>query len=130
MGASADQLSCRNRGSHVPRLEGSSLREELGLGPVDRPAIAVGNLHSVKGHAHLLEALGLLHPRIPEPHVAIAVRGALKGALGARADELGLSERFHLLGYRKDVATANGAVPLNAAFHRNNIDGLVAGQFT
>jgi glycosyltransferase involved in cell wall biosynthesis len=85
-------------------VERSSLREELGLGPGDRLAIAVGNLYRVKGHAHLLEALGLLHTLMPELHVAIAGRGEMEGALRARADELGLSERFHLLGLRRDVA--------------------------
>ena len=82
----------------------SSLREELCLGPGDRLAVAVGNLYPVKGHVHLLDALGLLRVQLPQLHVAIAGRGNLDTALRARADELGLSDRFHLLGFRKDVA--------------------------
>jgi len=81
----------------------STLRHELRLEPGDQLAVAVGNLYPVKGHAYLLEALGLLATRLPRLHVAIAGRGELEGSLGARAHALQLDERFHLLGLRSDV---------------------------
>lgn len=96
-------LTIPNGVSFTP-AEQSSLRAELGLGPEDQLAIAVGNLYPVKGHAHLLEALGMLHERLPKLHVAIAGRGEVEGVLRARAAELGLNDHFHLLGLRKDVA--------------------------
>jgi glycosyltransferase involved in cell wall biosynthesis len=82
----------------------SSLRHELQLTPDDRLALAVGNLYPVKGHSHLLEALGLLARRFPTLHVAIAGRGDLEVSLRARAQALGVGARFHLLGLRSDVA--------------------------
>lgn len=82
----------------------SSLRAELRLSADDRLVLAVGNLYPVKGHTHLLEAFGLLAHRFPNLHVAIAGRGDLDASLRSRADALGLSARFHLLGLRSDVA--------------------------
>ena len=82
----------------------STLRGELGLESADQLVVAVGNLYSVKGHSVLLEALALLAPRFPRLHVAIAGRGELELPLQRRAAELALSDRFHLLGLRSDVA--------------------------
>ena len=82
----------------------STLRGELGLQSTDRLVVAVGNLYPVKGHRVLLEALALLAVRFPRLHVAIAGRGDLEGPLQRRAAELQLTDRFHLLGLRSDVA--------------------------
>jgi glycosyltransferase involved in cell wall biosynthesis len=81
----------------------SSLREELGLHSTDQLAVSVGNLYPVKGHAHLLEALARLATRFPGLHVAIAGRGELDESLRARARELQVSDRVHLLGLRSDI---------------------------
>jgi len=91
-------------GVHLAAVQRSSVRSELGLGSADRLVLAIGNLYSVKGHHHLLEAFALLADQFPELHVAIAGRGDLEGALLARAAELRLRDRFHLLGLRSDVA--------------------------
>lgn len=82
----------------------STLRGELGLQSTDQLVVAIGNLYPVKGHGVLLEALALLAPRFPRLHVAIAGRGELELPLQRRAAELQLSDRFHLLGLRSDVA--------------------------
>ena len=89
---------------HLAAIQRSSVRAELGLGCADRLVLAIGNLYPVKGHHHLLEAFALLADQFPELHVAIAGRGDLEGALLARAAELRLRNRFHLLGLRSDVA--------------------------
>jgi glycosyltransferase involved in cell wall biosynthesis len=81
----------------------SSLRDELRLAPDQRLIVSVGNLYPVKGHQHLIEALGLLAARHPRVHLAISGRGDLADALTARAAALGLSDRLHLLGLRSDV---------------------------
>jgi glycosyltransferase involved in cell wall biosynthesis len=83
----------------------ASLREELKLGTADQLAVTVGNLYSVKGHGYLLDALGSLTERFPRLHVAIAGRGELEDRLRARARELRVDERFHLLGLRSDIGT-------------------------
>ena len=88
---------------HLATIDHSSLRAELGLGRADRLVLAVGNLYPVKGHTYLLEAFAILAPRFPELHVAVAGRGDQEGPLLARAAQLGLQDRFHLLGLRPDV---------------------------
>jgi glycosyltransferase involved in cell wall biosynthesis len=89
---------------HLTAVQHSSVRSELELGPADLLIVAIGNLYPVKGHIHLLEALALLADQFPGLHVAIAGRGELERALLARADELRLRDRFHLLGLRSDIA--------------------------
>ncbi len=91
-------------GVRPPVATQSSLREELGLASTDRLVVAVGNLYPVKGHRYLLEALAQLAPRHPELHVAVAGRGELEAPLRARARELQVDDRFHLLGLRSDIA--------------------------
>jgi len=90
-------------GARYIRSTESSLRKELQLATTDQLVAAVGNLYPVKGHAYLLEALALLASRYPHLHVAIAGRGELDSSLRARADELHLADRFHLLGLRSDI---------------------------
>jgi glycosyltransferase involved in cell wall biosynthesis len=90
----------------VPRVARgqTAVREELGLRPDDRLLVSVGNLYPVKGHCHLVEALALIAGRHPAVHVAIAGRGHLEDALSARARDLAVADRVHLLGLRTDVA--------------------------
>ena len=82
----------------------SGLRQELGLGPEDRLMVAVGNLYPVKGHRHAVDGLALLQRPGRLVHLAIAGRGDLADALRARAVELGVADRLHLLGLRADIA--------------------------
>jgi len=81
----------------------ASLRDELGLTSTDQLVVAVGNLYPVKGHRYLLDALAQLASHYPALHVAIAGRGELEESLRARARDLRVSERFHLLGLRSDI---------------------------
>ncbi len=89
-------------------VQHSGLRQELGLGPQDRLVVAVGNLYPVKGHRHAVEALALLQGPERRVHLAIAGRGDLAEALRARAAELGVADRLHLLGLRADIANVLG----------------------
>jgi len=97
-----------NGARHTP-VARSSLRDELQLTDTDQLAVAVGNLYPVKGHAYLLEGLSLLSDRFPRLHVAIAGRGELEQSLRARARELNVANRFHLLGLRSDVGNVLAA---------------------
>jgi len=95
----------------VPRMARgqTTLREELGLRPEDRLLVSVGNLYAVKGHRHLIDALALIARRHPRVHVAIAGRGQMEDALSARARDLAVADRVHLLGLRTDVAAVLSA---------------------
>lgn len=81
----------------------SRLRDELRLARDERLIVSVGNLYPVKGHQHLIDALGMLSARHPRVHLAISGRGEMADALTARARVLGLHDRLHLLGLRSDV---------------------------
>ncbi len=92
----------------------AGIRSALGLATTDRLILAVGNLYPVKGHEHLIEALGQIARRHPGAHVAIAGRGELEARLRARAESLGVSARVHFLGLRSDVSALLAAADLFA----------------
>jgi glycosyltransferase involved in cell wall biosynthesis len=88
----------------VPRRDGdrARLRLELGVGDDEPLIVAVGNLYPVKGHAVLLHALARVEANRPW-RLAIAGRGEEEAQLRALAQEHGLVDRLHLLGYRPDI---------------------------
>lgn len=83
------------------------VRRRLGL-PEERPLIlTAGLLEERKGHAYLLEALGLLKARCsPEktfPVVVIAGLGSQRAALEERARRLGLAGEVRFAGYEDNL---------------------------
>jgi glycosyltransferase involved in cell wall biosynthesis len=83
-------------------------RAELGL-PMSGPLLlCVGNLYPIKDHATLLRAIAPL----PSVRLAIAGRGEEEENLRTLAAELGITDRFHLLGLREDVDALLGAADL------------------
>src|SRR5438105_4728097 len=87
----------------------TTLREELSLRSGDRLLVSIGNLYPVKGHRHLIDAMGHLADRHPSLHLAIAGRGDLADALALQARALGLAHRVHFLGLRSDIANVLAA---------------------
>jgi glycosyltransferase involved in cell wall biosynthesis len=61
--------------------------------------VGVGRLTAAKGPQDLVEAYALAKPDIP---LCLLGDGPDRAALEARIDELGLSDRIHLLGYAKN----------------------------
>jgi glycosyltransferase involved in cell wall biosynthesis len=100
----ASRIDTIPNGAQLTPVAQSALRAELRLGEGDQLAVAIGSLYPVKGHRFLLEALALLAERYPRLHVAIAGRGELEAGLRARARDLRVEGRFHLLGLRSDIA--------------------------
>lgn len=85
----------RYRRSHRP----GGLEALVGA-PVAGPVLAsIGRLSAEKGHADLIEALGLLKARGLHVSAVLAGDGPMKDQLAARIRELGLSDRVHLPGY-------------------------------
>ncbi len=76
-------------------------RRELGLPENGKLLLSVGELNENKNHRLVLQALAELNR--PDVHYAIAGEGEKRRELLALAETLGLSDRFHLLGYRTDV---------------------------
>ena len=102
----------RNGIRFVPSARRDEVRRELGAAGDESVIVAVGNLYPVKGHIFLLRALAVLRERHPEIKWRLAIAGtdgfggtaAGEGPVLRRfAEEHGLSDRLHLLGFRTDV---------------------------
>lgn len=83
-------------------------REEPLAAPLPMPEGArtiavVANLHPVKGQQDVLEALGEIAGRFPDVHLLLVGEGERRGPITARARQLGLADRVHLVGHRTDV---------------------------
>ena len=119
----------------VKLAEVAALRKALGLGDV--PVVSVfSRLSPWKGQHVLIEAL----PQLPDVH-ALLVGEALFGetvyaeALKARVEALGLSNRVHFLGFRRDIPVLMklSDVVLHTStapepFGRVIVEGMLAGR--
>src|ERR1700694_1687040 len=83
--------------------EGQRIRSELGIGPDAFLVGNVGRLALQKGQRHLIGAMPLLLERVPHAHAVIAGGGDLEDFLRDLASDMGVAERVHVLGPRKDV---------------------------
>ena len=89
------------------RIPSEEARRALRL-PYDVSLLgSVGRLVSQKRFDRLLEAMVFLRDDV---HLAVAGEGPLRGALGLRAQDLGLRSRIHFLGYQRDIATVMDAI--------------------
>lgn len=79
----------------------SQLRKGIDVPENARLLVSVGELNANKNHEVVLRALPLLKDK--SIHYAIAGTGSKAEYLKVLAKELGVEERFHLLGYQKDV---------------------------
>lgn len=87
-----------------------ALRAELGLDPETTLVGAVGRLTHQKGLDLLIDALAV--SGLPGVHLLLAGAGEEEGRLRAQARRLGLGERVHFAGYRRDVPQLLGALDL------------------
>jgi glycosyltransferase involved in cell wall biosynthesis len=83
-------------------------RAELGWRDGDFGWIVAARLHDQKGHTYLLRAIAQLPPE-SRARFALAGEGPLEAELEAEAKELGLGDRVHFLGPRRDVPALLGA---------------------
>lgn len=77
------------------------VRSSLHLDPDATVFVAVGRLNAQKNHAGLLDAFAATN--LKEAQLLIAGEGELKSALIDQAHRLGIAERVHLLGVRRDI---------------------------
>jgi glycosyltransferase involved in cell wall biosynthesis len=86
------------------RSERAESRAELGL-PADAVLVVhVGNLREKKDHVTLLEAARIALEAEPRLRFASIGQGPLEAQIRARHAQLGLGDRFALLGYHPDPA--------------------------
>ncbi|WP_349651447.1 glycosyltransferase family 4 protein [Paenibacillus odorifer] len=65
--------------------------------------LCVAELNANKNQKQLIEALGQLGARAANIHLAFAGTGPLEQTLLELANRLGVSDRVHMLGYRRDI---------------------------
>ncbi len=91
--------------AYVPRLEpvASDLRSELGIDTTTPLIAVISVLRPQKALSVLLDAFSGVLDALPDAHLAIAGDGRCRNELERQTRELGLAERVHFLGERRDV---------------------------
>jgi glycosyltransferase involved in cell wall biosynthesis len=75
----------------------------LGVLPSRRALLFVGRLEEQKGVAELVDHAPQLFARLPQHDLLLVGQGPLAATIRRRIDQLQLSERVHLVGWRVDV---------------------------
>lgn len=89
------------------QVDRAAKRREIGVPEDAFLLLSVGELNENKNHQIIVRALARLAD--PNVHYAIAGIGEKRDYLLQLAQDLGVSEQFHLLGYRKDIPELNHA---------------------
>jgi glycosyltransferase involved in cell wall biosynthesis len=109
----------------APTRSRADIRRELG---VDERSAIVGtfaHLSPKKGYSDLVEAAGQVLRELPTAQFWCFGDGKLREELTARATELGIGDRFRLLGYRRDVPDLMRAIDVMALPSHREPFGLV-----
>ena len=88
---------------YVAPLSSAEAKQRLGLPADARTAGVAASLIPRKGHRFLLEALHNMKATSEPIHLLLAGEGPLETELRGQVRELGLSERVHFLGFRRDI---------------------------
>ena len=87
------------------QVDRNAKRQEIGVPEDAFLMLSVGELNDNKNHQVIIKALAKLNN--PDVHYAIAGVGDKKEYLISLANELGVAEQLHLLGYRNDIPELN-----------------------
>lgn len=87
------------------QVDRAAKRREIGVPEDAKLLLSVGELNKNKNHQVIIKALSKLND--PKIHYAIAGIGGHKEHLLALAQELGVQEQVHFLGFRNDVPELN-----------------------
>ena len=101
--------------------EGAELRKELGIADDQTVLLALGRLHRSKAHDVLLQAM----TRVDGTTLLLAGEGPLREHLVGLAVELGIQDRVHFLGWRRDVAHLFDACDISVFPSRYEPNGTV-----
>lgn len=94
------------------RAAPADLRSELGLPAGTSLVGVVARVVAIKGQDVLLGAAARLRQRLPDVHFVIAGDGDARPAFERLAVELGVADRVHFLGWRRDIPAVLGALSL------------------
>lgn len=87
-----------------PTATRARLRRELRVASDDILVITVANLRKLKDYPNLLRAAKAAIEQEPRLRFIAVGQGPLEAEIAALHDELGLGDRFQLLGFRRDIA--------------------------
>lgn len=108
-GMAAETIRVAYNGIDMRRFEGlvdkTVMRQELGLPPHVPVIGCVAHLSEKKGQKFLLQAVSILNRAHPDLHCLLVGEGDMTDELRRVADELGIGERVHLLGFRRDATS-------------------------
>lgn len=96
------------------------LRHSLDLPPQAPLFLAIAEFNPGKRHRDILTAFAQLQR--PQAHLALAGDGGLRPEIAALAETLGISQRVHFLGLRRDIPTLIRAAI--ATVHASEREGL------
>lgn len=111
----------------------AELRDELGVGPQQPLVGTVGRLVPIKNHRLFLEAARSMVDSGSPVGFVIVGDGELRDSLKAYAVQLGIAERVHFLGWKKDMAPVYAALDVFALTSDNEgtpvavIEAMAAG---
>lgn len=91
-----------------PKRSREEALEDLGINPDATVLITVGSLSEQKGHEFLVQSMAEFDDS-RDLHLLIAGDGGVEANLRKLADDLGVDNRVHLLGNRRDVPDLLGA---------------------
>lgn len=112
----------------------SEWRREFGLSTGDEVVGIIANLHRVKDHASLLDAVALLAPKRPLLRLVVVGDGSERAALEARAAALGIRDRVVFAGRRPQRPTLHGLFDvsvlcsLGEGFPNSIVEAMAAGK--
>jgi glycosyltransferase involved in cell wall biosynthesis len=86
------------------RVDRGSVRDGLGIPRDAKILIVVAKLMEQKGHLFLLRALPIVCERVDNLQVVLAGEGPLAQSLAAAAADLGVANRVHFVGNRRDIS--------------------------
>jgi len=136
--APADKIRVMPLGLPLAPLAGDLPRGRLRSAhavPEDAPLIGVvGRLVPIKDIGTFLDAAARLRRQMPAAHFAIVGDGELRHELAARTEQLGLGDRVHFYGWRRDMGEVYGDLDLVVNCSRNEgtpvalIEAMAAGR--
>jgi glycosyltransferase involved in cell wall biosynthesis len=96
------------------KLSPTEARGRLGI-PEQSPVVSIiGVLRPDKAHGVFLEAAQAVLRAVPDTHFLIVGDGPEREALTEQVQKMGIGDRVHFLGFRRDLADVLAAVDVNA----------------
>lgn len=97
-----------------PRVPRDIWRGRQGFSPDDILFVCVARFAAQKNHLLLISAFARGPAANPNAHLVLAGQGVLRAELQKRVNELGLTNRVHFLGLRRDIPDVLGAADIFA----------------